>query len=397
VAPPALRGLRLKFWQAHREQRQWGSTYLQLTKDDAERGSVVWMCNSQAEGQNLEPHLRGNYRLPRMLRFDADVVLSPAELPILVGSVPGQAMLPELRVGAFGGPQLVTPSLLREEQVPERSDLPGPSTTWGFVLGERLADAREVHVYALAMRFSLSTDKPSIATRTSQLLFESIGPWSQRLADWLEVVLGRPTRQLVTRLPRRPMLEHRDGLQLHHVDAEGNRTMQLAVPGPETGFGEPKNRIEESTWRAILGNVSEGLNPPTERLLLRDARVAIEEEHPRRAVLDAGTATEIALSRLLDTRLQGVPGEIAKLVREQNRELGRLRSALGGFGVQLPPSLQQNLVKLRNDAIHSGDDPPMDKARTALSLAMEIVEQAQPLDNVVHGPLGRPQETEQPQ
>jgi hypothetical protein len=250
------------------------------------------------------------------------------------------------------------------------------------------------------MRFPVSTDKSSIATRTSQELFESIGPWSQRLADWLEIVLYHtPMRPFTLRLSRSPTLEERDGLRLDHADADGNLTRHLAVPGPVNPRGEPINGIEESTWRAILANVSEGLSPPTEHLLLRDARVAIEEEQPRRAVLDAGTATEIALSRLLDDQLRGVRSEVADLVRAQNRELGRLRSTLKRrFSVELSNSLQQDLIDLRNEAIHTGAKPSIEQAQAALSLAREVVEQAQPLDDVVYRLLGKPHEaTGQPQ
>jgi hypothetical protein len=347
----------------------------------------------------LEPYLRGIYRLPRTLLVEARVVLNPAELPIQVGSVSGQAMLPELRAGAFGRPRLITPPLLRGDKAPGWSDGRGPSTAWGWGWGERFVDARDAFIHRLAMRFPLSGDKTSIAARTSQLLFESIGPWSQRLADWLEIVLYQiPTSPFVPPLSRRPTLEERDGLWLDYVDAEGTQTKQLAVPGPISTIPVAMNRIEESTWRAILSNVGKGLSPPTERLLLRDARVAIEEEHPRRAVLDAGTATEIALSRLLDDRLQGVPIEVAKLVRDQNRELGRLRNALRNLGVLLPTSLQPDLIKLRNDAIHIGAEPSIEQAVTALSLARHVVEQAQPLDDILHRSSGKADEApEEPQ
>jgi hypothetical protein len=308
-------------------------------------------------------------------------------------------MLPELRVGAFGRPRLVTPPLLRDGKAPGWSDGRGPSTEWGWGWGERFVDSRYAFVHMLAMRFSLSADKANIATRTSQLLFESIGPWSQRLADWLEVALYHtPTRPFVRPPSRRPTLEERDGLRLDHVDTDGTRTKQFAVPGPMPAIPRAINRIQESTWRAILSKVSGGLSPPTERLLLRDARVAIEEEQTRRAVLDAATATEIALTRLLDGQLHGARSEIAKLVRRQSRELGRLRQTLKDFGLQLPDSLQRSLINVRNEAIHTGADPSIEDARTALSLADEVVEQAQPLYDAIHGICGKPNEApEEPQ
>jgi hypothetical protein len=343
------------------------------------------------EGADLGPYLRGTYRLPTDLVFDPRVVRSPAELTIRVGSVLGHAMLPELRPGAFGRPRLVTPPLLRGERAPGWSDGRGPSTEWGFVLGERVVETRDVFVHMLAMRFPLSTDGAGVATRASQLLFESIGPWSRRLADWLEIVLYHsPTLPFVLPLSKRRTLEERDGLRLDHVNAEGTRTRQVAEPGLISTVPVVMNRIEESTWQTILSNVSDGLSPPIERLLLRDARVAIEEEHTRRAVLDAATAAEIAMSRLLEDQLHGARSEVVKLVLDQNRELGRLRRALEGFGVQLPKSLQEKLVKPRNDAIHYGAEPSPEGARVALSLARKVVDQVQPLDDVIYGLSGKP-------
>ena len=64
--------------------------------------------------------------------------------------------------------------------------------------------------------------------------------------------------------------------------------------------GEPLTKAQLEQCMALTGG---GTRPPAAWLMLRDARSLFYSEDYRRAVLDAGTAAELALTAILDTYL----------------------------------------------------------------------------------------------
>jgi hypothetical protein len=336
----------------------------------------------------LEPCLHGTYRFSRVsVDLDDRLVRNPVEFPIEVGGIRGSASLPELRAGAFGRPRLVTPPLIRGGRPVGWSDGRGPSTIWGWTWGERVDEDARVSVTMLAMRFPLPDDRAESVVQTADNLFESIGPWSKRLSDWVAIVLDLTPAgpwSLPTPSSGRRTVEKVGGLELQHVDAAGNAKKLLAREQPSslTVWKSVAFLPEEAWWR-LVERANAGVDPPTERLLLRDAREELEQDHGRRAVLDAATAAEIVLTQMLDDQLRGLPQGAAKIIRDQSRGLDRLASTLRRLGVAVSPSLQMRLADVRNQAIHTGRKPSLDEARVAYKLAVDLVEQARPLDDLL--------------
>jgi hypothetical protein len=265
----------------------------------------------------VQPRLQGTYLLPHGVILDARLTRDPKEFPIRVGTIAGSASLPELRPGAFGRPRLVTPPLTRLGRSPGWSDGRGPSTRWGTPLDlDRLDDDGAVFVALLAMRFPLPTARTSSVGELAEQLYESMGPWSRRLTDWPDVVFDRSrlVRTTTTLVPRETARRH--GLTLERVDTAGSKTAEPPPPQPDPLEFEALQGVEEGDWRSILDRVSTSVEPPIERLLLRDARLELEQD-PRRAVLDAGTAAELALTRMLDDQLRGLPGNAVKTIIRQ--------------------------------------------------------------------------------
>jgi hypothetical protein len=69
-------------------------------------------------------------------------------------------------------------------------------------------------------------------------------------------------------------------------------------------FGK-ETAASRSILRKSLNAGSIGIAVPDEHLLLRDARGAVRRQHYRRSVLDAATATELALTAALRAKYSG--------------------------------------------------------------------------------------------
>ncbi|MEV7908640.1 hypothetical protein, partial [Streptomyces anulatus] len=309
----------------------------------------------------------------------------PVEFPIRMGDVRGLVSLPELRAGAFGRPRLVTPPLIRDGKSIGWSDGRGPSTVWGTAFGDQLDGTGTVFVSMLAIRFSLPDTRPESVQQAANELFESVGPWSRRLEDWISVVLDRnPSEPTPMTWPFEERT-HRtvDGLTLDYVDPTGRSSTLLASAQATLHRFEVVSQLGESAWSNILDHVNAGTDAPNERILLRDSRVELRQDHHRRAVLDAATATEISLTRMLDEKLGELPQAVGEIIRQSARQIGPLTSTLRTLGVELPTSLKKDLAEVRNKVIHAGYHPSVGETRRAVELAAETVELSRPMTRVL--------------
>lgn len=317
---------------------------------------------------------------------DAQQVRGPEEYPILVGRVEGLVSFPQLARGSFGWPRLIAPPLIKLGGEADRSSGHGRSSEWGWALLDRFDGQGHVHITMVGMRFHLPTGNGKAARQVAAELFGTIGPWSKTLSDWLDVLSDpKPMPEPIPWTPPRAKPpEELHGLELLRVDHASERTRQLPPPQPTNLHFEPVTMVAEEAWRAILGYVSDGTAPPTERLLLRDATLAFDQGQLRRSVLDAATAAELALTKMLDERLHGVPPEVADEVRRHAQGLERLGQTLRRLGIEPPSQLRDVLGQIRNKAIHSGGEPTLQQARDAILLARTLVDQAQPLRRILN-------------
>jgi hypothetical protein len=121
--------------------------------------------------------------------------------------------------------------------------------------------------------------------------------------------------------------------------------------------------------------------PPAEWLFIRDALSLLNGGHNRRAVIDAATAAELAMTTLIDKCLATANTDevvrTALVDRYRALEgrtdlLKRLRSGL------LSKRLQSDLIEPRNHATHKGRSLTDAQAQTAVDMAIDIVREAYP-------------------
>jgi serine/threonine protein kinase len=124
--------------------------------------------------------------------------------------------------------------------------------------------------------------------------------------------------------------------------------------------------------------------PPDHRLLMQ-AIMALAEADYRRAAIDAGTASEVALASAIYDELTSKavnPEFIDRTIRTANG-LDGLFSLYLAFGYALPVSVgnvRANLASVRNDAAHAGRVPSCEEATRAVELAHALVTAAHPVD-----------------
>lgn len=155
------------------------------------------------------------------------------------------------------------------------------------------------------------------------------------------------------------------------------------IIGPPLYLG-PRPGVDLEMWRTALRLAGEGRPIPTEYTLLRDARAHVGLAEFRRAVLDAATAAEIALSAVLDRSTASAGSAISRAIRDANKDLGRLSRTLRNvFQVPIPETTQSRLADPRNKAIHAGVAPSRADAKAAVEVAAQIVELSNPLAQLV--------------
>jgi HEPN domain-containing protein len=137
-------------------------------------------------------------------------------------------------------------------------------------------------------------------------------------------------------------------------------------------------KITPVQWGKILKAASSGVTPPEAHLFLRDARRELGTKRYRRSVLDAATATEIALTKLRDDALAGSDPKLGEYVKEKAQQIGRLVEFLKKQHRDLPRKIQQEIGEPRNRAIHEGREPDEETATKALEKAEEVLDLASP-------------------
>lgn len=219
-------------------------------------------------------------------------------------------------------------------------------------------------------------DDPDAAARYSQydrtvprlieVSAKNIEDWFNRLAEWVAVV----RHQDLDQIPVYPTTYVGPGLRVW----TGNNWLASARDLNFTMY----DPMDIDQFRTVLDHVGHRRRPQPERLFLTSSASAHARGHLRRTVLDAATAVEICLARL---------------VRESNSAATRPDPGLHGFSKWLakhaldfvPDEDFGALKDTRNEVIHRGVEPTTQDARSALTCASRIIEK-HGLDRTVSDP-----------
>jgi hypothetical protein len=267
---------------------------------------------------------------------------------------------------------------------------------WGYT---RFHDASDADVFRCRYytKFTASDreefdgfDEYDIATDDFGLEFEY---WWTRFTSWVDIVAS----QDLVGAPRHRQRQPADVSWISN--AHGRRTAISSIPPATPPVSNTFRILELHDLEACAIAAGNG-PPPAEWLLIRDARSQVNAgddevgagENLRRAVIDAGAATELAMTALIDKYLDD-----ANALEPLRKALARSSTNLGGKHQLLRllrPGLlsdrvQTDLIDKRNGASHRGEQYTWEQAQAALDIATAIVESANPLASLLPTPTRR--------
>lgn len=176
-------------------------------------------------------------------------------------------------------------------------------------------------------------------------------------------------------------------------DAAGQRAdvkFRSYFPPPRLGFAQSTMQLD--LLEACVTATGNQDPPPAEWLFIRDARALVNAGQIRRAVLDAGTAAELAMTTLIDRHLEDAHAEdaIRKALTRGYSTLGAKRELLDWLRPGLlPGGVQPDLINMRNTASHgrnrgrSWDEITVEQGVKAVEIATAIVESAHSLASLL--------------
>jgi hypothetical protein len=253
---------------------------------------------------------------------------------------------------------------------------------WGVTVGyQDNSDGTQSPEFARVRRWRFQT---TIATSTNKFVYvaargkfiEELEAWWTLLSNWISIF----TRQDLVLIGKSgsgirfgPIVNWNgdpDGLRVN-----GSRETSIPVVSDQG-----VDVLDHQTLLACMSLAADGKKPPDEWLFIRDARSLINARQYRRAVIDAGTAAELAMTALIDGKLTNLNFLEREKLLAKNRGLWELSNLMieRGAGTR-PDQLQKDLAEPRNDAAHDGAKLSGDKAEAALAAAINLVEQLHPL------------------
>ncbi len=226
-----------------------------------------------------------------------------------------------------------------------------------------------------------SDDKEFICAE--ETFMDELMDWWTNFTSWLDLLasqdlkkLGRSTRRGITG----------PDLEAWTSDSHGRRAEKYEFSPNERRASKMFRFLELRDLEACVTAAGNQDPPPADWLFIRDARSLLNGRENRRAVIDAATAAELAMTTLIDQYLAtsntDEPVRTALVNRYKALEgraalLRRLRSRF------LSDQLQRDLIEPRNVATHRGNSLTDAQAQTAVDMAADIVEKAYPLASLL--------------
>jgi hypothetical protein len=259
---------------------------------------------------------------------------------------------------------------------------------WGDIHHGTRASPVGVVVQQLAFSTEITDDRG--LPHAVESVVAAMDAWWDNVRAWLEIVTGQHLTQV----------GHQE------VEVIGNKTpiwelQEDGTHGKKFNFDVTVDLDQRQVRGVTAGILRECVSrsaegPSLAWTLVRDARSLHEVGQYRRAVIDVATAAELAVTKILDIRLEKVEEQVRTALLKAHTMLGRKKALLSALGCPLPVNFQIDLVNKRNEAVHDGIDIAPGECAAAIEAASLVVEQAFPLPNLPDTPeqllWGRPRQ-----
>jgi hypothetical protein len=324
----------------------------------------------------------GIYKLPASLGLTASCF--GKSVPVKIGDVKGVATLPTIE-WPKEVPRVIAPALdpkLKRyvgHYIYSSDDGRDGEYFWGSVSGWNPKKGRIIraHLGAVLIKFDVPSDSVTYTEflhgrghpQSNQIesLFRDADGWFDRVRTWVEAAVDQDAN------PDTPLPQlHIPGNNLHILTVEDDLVSLPATAHHITITADSSESLGLTKFRKAVMHSNSGRLPSDAHVLLLDGRAAFRRKHHRRAVIDAGSAVEIALADF-NRRVTGVNmGSKPTLGNYVNQP--RIAAQAG-----LSANINLDLVTLRNDAIHQNKTPSREETLLALSLGKETIDHVDPL------------------
>lgn len=204
--------------------------------------------------------------------------------------------------------------------------------------------------------------------------------WWMAVESWVEVLSG----QDIKRIGPAKQLWH-NGTRLQFVPLNEEERLESAL---QAATPDVSGIANHGQMRASFIHAGNGQLPPDEWLFLRDARSLHRAGEYRRALIDVGSAAEVALARIVENELarKGMSADDirSKFGNWDHKTLGqKARHVEDTLKLKkLPRDFKSVVVDRRNDAVHLRPTRKIDAER-AIAKATKLVERATPLASLI--------------
>lgn len=325
--------------------------------------------------------VEGYYECP--VQFTVDISALKAEYSAVVAGEVLVLRLPSADDVSQFRDELSAPLWHYSERDDLLSSRPEMAPFWGRVV--RWTANFDLPKAANVRRFgiSLAVDGDDDSVRDiGRRIAEAMAQWWAAVSAWIEVLHGQDLSRLG---PIEPGIKFSGCTLWSRLRSlQGHPIRDGAIlPVGSSGIGLVWPNYTSVDAQQLQRCIDYGQHhgpPPEEWLLIRDANSLCEGQDYRRAVLDAGLAAELAVTKLIRTHLVAaghidIDGEL-----RANSMLGRLcRYWIRDCGGTLPADYHARLIERRNAATHAGAQIPEADVRDAITVAREILNQASPL------------------
>jgi len=134
-----------------------------------------------------------------------------------------------------------------------------------------------------------------------------------------------------------------------------------------------------SVFRMALKYAATSDIPPNYYTMLTQGLKYLNKRQYRQSVFDVATATEMALTELLDRKMTLVNPRRKKYIMKETSQLSGLSKALETAGENINLDIQSKIGSIRNKAIHQGQEVTRQQAQDAYSVAKRFIAAKLPL------------------
>lgn len=239
-----------------------------------------------------------------------------------------------------------------------------PDEIWGLQHVGQPGTGVEALLVAVEIEVDISFDisGKQLGGPEARRLIDEVSTWFRSFQDWLWVLTSQslhplyPDPKTISRRSNHLVAAVSDGSQESMPSAESPPLILTIDSGSPASERRANLRVLQ-----IAAAEAGGTSPPLALELLATARILSCRGDDRRALIDAGTAAESALTHVLG------------LKTGHRKTLGPLVAMAKTRGIAIPSDSTINLVRPRNAAAHSGVNVSRADAARAIEIAETIV------------------------